>query len=149
MRTMFLIFMLSATTLACSHTSPMDYSAKARGKVTLVEPRTRLGDYLIQRKDYERMLDRGASYFIRQIQVTPIKHEEQFVGFRLDKIFPNEPYFEQGEIRVGDIVQRVNGLPIGRPEQFMQVWVGLKAKQQLIVQIIRKGEPLIVTWNII
>ncbi len=149
MRTILLALILSGTVLACSHSSPMNYSAKARGKVTLVEPRTRLGDYLIQRKDYNRMLNRGASYFIRQIQVTPVKTEDQFIGFRLDKIFPNEPYFEQGEIRVGDIVQRVNGLPIGRPEQFMQVWVGLKQQQQLVIQIIRKGEPLIVTWNII
>ena len=148
----FVITLLLVVLLApsCTHTpgSRLDLSAK-RGKVTFIEPRTKLGDYLIKRADYQRMLNRGPSYFIRQIKVTAIKANRKFVGFRLDMLFPNEPYFRTGEIRLGDVVQRVNGLPIGRPEQFMRVWTGLKNRRDLVVQILRNGEPLIVTWHII
>jgi len=141
--------LLFLTVSACSHGGSIPGEGETRGRVTLVEPKTKLGDYLIRRTDYDRMLERGASYFIRQIKVTAIKADRQFIGFRLDKLFPNEPYFQPGEIRLGDVVQRVNGLPIGRPEQFMQVWTQLKHKRELVVQILRNGEPLIVTWHII
>jgi hypothetical protein len=123
--------------------------SESRGKVTLEEPRTKPGDFLIERKVYDKMLDRGPSYFVRQIKVKAVVINDEFIGFRLLELFPFEPYFKEGEIRRGDIVQQVNGLPIGRPEQFMAAWTGLKSRSQLEIQLIRNGRRLLVTWNII
>jgi hypothetical protein len=135
---------------ACATGSPPSEDfVDSRGKISFVEPETKLGDFLIPRKIYDEWLRRGASYFIRQVTVTPIQENEEFVGFRLDTLFEDHVLFAEGEIRKGDIVQRVNGLPIGRPEQFMKVWDALKGRRALTVHIIRSGRPLIVNWVIV
>jgi type II secretion system protein C len=135
---------------ACATGSPTPEDfVDRRGKISFVEPETKPGDFLIPRKIYDEWLRRGASYFIRQVSVTPIEENEEFVGFRLDTIFEDHVLFTQGEIRQGDIVQRINGLPIGRPEQFMKVWDALKGRPSLTVHIIRSGQPLIINWVIV
>lgn len=125
-----------------------DYE-KARGKISLVEPATRPGDYLIPFKIYAEWLRRGPSYFIRQISVTPIVEDKEFIGFRLDSVFENHVLFTPGEIRQGDVVQSINGLPIGRPEQFMKVWEGLKSQRSLQLRVLRNGQALGLTWAIV
>ena len=128
---------------------PGDDFVDRRGKINFVEPETKLGDFLIPKKIYNEWLRRGASYFIRQVSVTPIEENEEFVGFRLDTLFEDHVLFTEGEIRRGDIVQRINGLPIGRPEQFMKVWDGLKDRGTLTLQIVRSGQPLIINWVVV
>lgn len=126
-----------------------DEFVEERGKVRMVEPETKAGDFLIPRKIYGEWLRRGASYFIRQVSVTPIKEHEEFLGFRLDTLFEDHVLFTEGEIRRGDVVQRINGLPIGRPEQFMRVWDGLSKRTTLTLQILRGGQPLVLNWVIV
>ena len=128
---------------------PSDDFVDRRGKIKFVEPETKLGDFLIPKKIYDEWLRRGASYFIRQVSVTPIEEQDEFVGFRLDTLFEDHVLFTEGEIRRGDIVQRINGLPIGRPEQFMRVWEGLKVRDTLTLQILRSGQPLVITWVVV
>ena len=147
----FLIgFMLLQCAVGCATAeSSKDDFVDRRGKIKFIEPETKLGDFLIPKTIYVEWLRRGESYFIRQVSVTPIEENDEFVGFRLDTLFEDHVLFTEGEIRKGDIVQRINGLPIGRPEQFMRVWDGLKGRQSLTLQILRSGQPLVINWVIV
>ena len=147
---LFVGIILLQFAVGCATTTPSnDDFVDRRGKIKFVEPETKLGDFLIPKKIYDEWLRRGASYFIRQVSVTPIEEDEEFVGFRLDTLFEDHVLFTEGEIRKGDVVQRINGLPIGRPEQFMRVWDGLKDRDALTLQIIRSGQPLVINWVIV
>jgi len=146
----FLVLVCLASLTSCaSETTRLKGFADKRGKIKLVEPATQLGDFLVPRKIYDEWLRRGAAYFIRQVMVTPIVEDEQFIGFRLDSLFENHVLFSEGEILRGDIVQRINHQPIGRPDQFMKVWGGLKGGQSLVVDVLRAGQGLRLTWAIV
>jgi type II secretory pathway component PulC len=117
------------------------------GRVTLVEPDP-VPEFVIRRAALEEVLEKGPSWFIQQVGVQPVTYQGQFFGFMLVRLFEDDPRFEDVAIQPGDIVQRVNGVPIERPEQFMAVWGGLASSDRLSVQIVRGREPLVVTWLI-
>ena len=104
--------------------------------------------FVIKRSQVDDALARGPSWFIRQVRVQPVLLGESFYGFQLRAIFPDYPEFTEDAIRTGDIVQRVNGMPIERPDQFMAAWESLARSDHLSVRVVRDGKALLVTWLI-
>ena len=129
---------------ACGATAPK----RSGGRVTLAAPEPGDARYAIARADLDRILQAGASEFIQHVQVEPVVTSGRFQGFRLVSLYYGDPDFEQTAVRPGDIIQRINGCPIERPEQFMAVWDSLAEADHLSVQLVRGGESLLVTWQI-
>lgn len=116
-----------------------------RGKITLIEPEDDPDRFVIPRDTYEDHVARGPSWFIQQVRVEPVVVGRSFRGFMLTRIFGEQ---KAHGLAAGDIVQAVNGRSIERPGQFMRVWKELKGAQQLTVRIVRRNQPLNVTWVI-
>lgn len=131
----------------CATTEEGEY----RGKVTLVEDEQAPEDpFLIKRADLEAALDAGPSWFIQQVAVEAVVVGGRFRGFMLMSAFPNS-YGDTPSwlpIQPGDIVQRVNGHRIERPDQFMKVWNDLATREELTVRVVRRNKPLLITWRI-
>ncbi len=119
-----------------------------RGRVRLVEAEATPDDFVIPRASLERALARGPSWFVQQVAVKPIVAGGAFYGYMLLALFPDAPDYEDRVLKPGDIVQRVNGSPIERPDQFMKVWESLRDASHLSVHIVRDRQPLLVTWAI-
>jgi hypothetical protein len=97
----------------------------------------------ISRQVLRRVIGLGAQQFIRLIRVRASFRSGRFFGWRV--IAYNGP----GPIRPGDIVRKVNGRPIERPDQFMAVWNTMGKVSELVVALHRSGKPTTLRYPII
>ena len=129
--------------LACggaqsTDTSPAPVAAAPEEPVAPPPPAVRGA---IARADLEIVLDAGLGRFLQGVGTEPHLDDGQFVGFRLTRLYPADPRFENIDLRPGDTVLRVNGQSIERPEQALQVWHGLRVASELMIAYLRDGEP--------
>ncbi|MBK8171950.1 MAG: hypothetical protein IPK60_16615 [Sandaracinaceae bacterium] len=97
-------------------------------------------DHNIDRESLNVVLDQGLGRFLSNVETEPARDHEQFVGFRVVRFFENDPRFASVDIHVGDIITRVNGHSIQRPEDAMTVWNELRVASELLVEYVREGE---------
>jgi S1-C subfamily serine protease len=99
------------------------------------EPQSRV----ISRERLLVVLDEGLGRFLQNVEVEPVFHKGAFVGYRIISLFPGEPAFASIDLRADDTVTRINGKPIGRPEQAVAVWEELRTASHLVVDY-RRGD---------
>ncbi len=103
----------------------------------------------LERSEVDAVLNAGPQEFIKHVRVSPALLAGKFIGFRLVEFFPGDPRFARVDLHPGDVVTRVNGLPIERPEQVMKVWETLKVADELKVEYIRGGMVKVLRWKIV
>ena len=101
------------------------------------------------RSELRAILQAGPGMFLQQVQVAPFRERSAFVGFRIRTWFPGNPSMQSDSVRVGDVVTRVNDLPIERPEQFLSLWASLPTATSLKVELRRAGQPVTVLVPIV
>jgi S1-C subfamily serine protease len=109
-------------------------------------------DFLVSTKDGRKALKRkallalqkeGAQAFIRRVNVRPAFHRGKFHGWRV------LTYSGPGHLQSGDIVSKINGRSIERPAQFMAVWQSMASGERFIVDLVRGGKPLTISYPIV
>jgi hypothetical protein len=84
-----------------------------------------------------RTLDAGPGAFLAAVHVRAATGPRGFVGWEVVAL---EPPFAGGSVAPGDVVTRVNGRTIERPEQLADVWTALRAASAIVVEYLRAGE---------
>jgi len=100
------------------------------------------GGATITRAQLEAVLDGGLGRFLGRVETEPAREAGQFVGFRivtLEGSLASEDPARSG-LRAGDVVVRVNGQIIERPEQAFAVWEGLRVASTLAIEYLRAGQ---------
>jgi len=92
----------------------------------------------IARAQLDDVLAHGIGRFLQRVQTEPHLDEGRFVGFRVTEL--RSELFEGVDLQPGDTLLSVNGLPIERPEEAMQVWNALRVASELTVEYLREGE---------
>lgn len=104
----------------------------------------------LTRADVEALLAEGLGAFLARIEVSPVIERQRFVGFRLDAAQDLEVWRAAGaDIRVGDVIQRVNGIRIERPEQALWAFERLRIVDAVEVQLRRAGVLLTIRHPIL
>lgn len=98
---------------------------------------------VIQRRELMTYFRRGAQEFIQTVQVRPAFRRGRFLGWRI------LGYQGPGPVHRGDIVMRVNGQGLERPEEFMTAWNGLPSRATLIIEMLRGAKPLVLRYQIV
>jgi S1-C subfamily serine protease len=98
---------------------------------------------VIHRSELRRFIKLGPQRFIRQVSVRPAFHRKKFFGWRIIS------YRGPGAIRPGDVVMRVNGGLVERPDQFMAVWDTLERRKDLVVDLVREGRTITLRYPIV
>lgn len=101
----------------------------------------------VHRDELDRVLAEGPAKVLAMVQTDSYKEHERFLGFRI-VAFRIDAKQVLG-LREGDVVTRVNGLFIERPEQYFQVFEKLKTATEISFRIIRNGEPMVLTTPIL
>lgn len=115
--------------------APGSSPAPKSPRAALPEPLT-LGE--LDANTFERYIARGPQPFMASLRVLPARKGGAFVGFRLAQVAEGSPA-ALGGLRVGDVVRRVNGLPIGRPEEWMRAWALVREQRRVEVELERDG----------
>ena len=84
-------------------------------------------------------LSRGLGAFLGRLDTEPVVESGHFRGWRIVRL--RDPLFKDVDLSPGDVVTRVNGKPIERPEQALNAFQGLAMDPQLRVAYERNGKP--------
>lgn len=94
-------------------------------------------------------LDAGLGRFLGTVRVDAVLQRGSFVGFRIVSFRDPQGIYEGVDLLPGDVVVRVNGSPIERPEQALAVWNGLRVTSELCVEYVRNGERREIRYPIV
>jgi type II secretory pathway component PulC len=140
MRALALLLLASACGGGSSSSATTDTTASAPenepAAETYASPTT---EGAIARAELLPVLDAGFGRFLQGVQTEPHLEGDRFVGFRITRMYPDDPRFSSLELQPGDTVVRVNASPIERPEQALAVWNGLRVASELVIEY-RRGE---------
>ena len=103
----------------------------------------------IARQDLVVVLDAGLGRFLGGVRPEPAMEDGRFVGYRLEALFPGDARMAAIDLEVGDVVTRVNGQPIERPEQAARIWSGLRVASELLIEYQRGGEDRELRFEIV
>ncbi len=95
---------------------------------------------VLQRRELMPTLAAGLGRFLQGVRTAPAFANGKFKGFRLVSFFETDARMQNVDLMAGDVVTGVNGKPIERPEQALEVWQSLKTAPKLTVDYIRGSE---------
>jgi len=91
----------------------------------------------LARREVEHVLRQGPPWLLRRILPEEVIREGKFVGWRMLSL----PEDWKVDLKTGDIVTRVNGLAIERPDDLWAAWMQMQSAVELRVSIEREGQP--------
>lgn len=94
------------------------------------------------------LLDQGFPHFLKRVEVEPSLDNGKFKGWAIVAL--NPPEFWQGvDLKPGDVVVSVNGLPLERETQAFEAFESLRSAEKLEVSYLRAGEPRKLAYKIV
>jgi hypothetical protein len=103
----------------------------------------------ISRARIHAELTRGIGRFLGDVRVEAVLSRRHFVGWRLLSLFSARPEVQVQGIQAGDVLLRVNGASIERPEAFKAVWDSLYTADELVLEIERSGQHAKLHYKIV
>jgi hypothetical protein len=93
----------------------------------------------LYRDDVVQWVDRGFGHFLQMVEVEPRVFDGKFTGWTIVGLYPRD-FWRDVDLREGDVVTRVNGLPIERETEAFSAFQGLKQAKELTVALERDGQ---------
>lgn len=108
----------------------------AASPVLAVEQPAYIG--VVERKGLVAMLERGMGHLLSHLQLESQAAPGAFSGFRVAAL---DPAWQDAGLQVGDLILRLNGQRIERPEQAQAALNSLRTASEIRVEILRDGAP--------
>jgi type II secretory pathway component PulC len=86
-------------------------------------------------------IDAGLGRWLKGVDVEPARQAGRFRGWIVRRVHPDDPCYKSVDLVPGDLVLRVNGRAIERPEQANEVFSGLRTARTLTVDYLRDDRP--------
>lgn len=83
------------------------------------------------------------------VTVDPFMQKGRFRGWIVRKLYPDDPCYREIDVRPGDVVLKVNGKSLERPEQADETFKSLVRAPALVVELTRAGAPMKLTFPIV
>jgi S1-C subfamily serine protease len=105
-------------------------------------PPAPLPDHALRRSAVKRTVAAGLGYFLQHVTLDddPVLVDGRFHGFRVASL-RDAGFWSGVDVRPGDVVVRVNGMPIEHPEEALEAFRALEVASELRVQMERDGAP--------
>jgi len=91
----------------------------------------------ISRAELELVLRHGPPWLLQRVPIEEVLEKGKFIGWRLTEL----PLEWDADLQPGDVVTRVNAMPIETPNDFWAAWTTLTVASELKVAYLRDGEP--------
>lgn len=100
----------------------------------------------LARKEVVAVLDAGPAVFLKEVRIEAHLVRRKFAGW---KVVSLGRYAVPGvDLQPGDVVVRVNGRPLERPEQLRTAWDSLRTAPDLTIEYLRGYESRILRFPI-
>ncbi len=100
------------------------------------------------REDVNALIEQGFPQFLQRVEVEPRLVEGQFRGWTIVNLSPSD-FWSNVDLKPGDIVTRVNDLPIERETEAFDAFESLKQSDALRVAFQRDGQSRLLEYKII
>ncbi len=99
-------------------------------------------DHTLTRSTVRAVISQGLGAFLQHVELDdkPVLVAGKFRGFRIAAL-RDTGFWSAVDLKPGDVVTRVNGFPIERPEQAQRAFESLAVASELRVSYERDGEP--------
>ena len=97
---------------------------------------------VLHRADVHRVVSKGLGAFLSRVTVDEqpaMTKDGKFIGFRIASLQGDS--WRGVDLKPGDVVTRVNGFSIERPEQALEAFQSLDVASELRVELQRNGAP--------
>ena len=102
----------------------------------------------LYRDEVDRMVEGGLGRFLQRVDVEAALDNGRFKGFRIMALGPPE-FWEGVDLKPGDVVTSVNGMPIERETQAYDAFTSLRKASRLEVSYLRGGQPRTLVYKIV
>jgi type II secretory pathway component PulC len=131
----------SASPPVASAPKPKPPAAPAPQKGTLPEG-------MLKRADVDAVIDKGFGYFLQTLEVEPALESGRFRGWMIVELRP-VPLWSRVDLRAGDVVRSVNGMPIERDTEAYDAFQSLRSSEELVVAYARDGAERRLSYRIV
>jgi S1-C subfamily serine protease len=111
-------------------------------------PGVRVSSGRLARAQVTAVLDRGPGAFLSGLEIEPTFRGNVFAGWMILAFQPNDPAYAHVDLVPGDVVTKINGRTIERPEQLQELWDSLRTATRLDVDYLRNGQPRALRYTI-
>jgi hypothetical protein len=94
---------------------------------------------VLKRSALVRLLDAGLPRWLQGVEGDRALANHRFQGWLVKSLHPGNPCYKEVDLRQGDVVQKVNGKSIEKPEQAFDVAESLRTAPTLVVDYLRNG----------
>ncbi|HVJ18674.1 MAG TPA: hypothetical protein VM686_24805, partial [Polyangiaceae bacterium] len=102
----------------------------------------------VLRKDLTGFIDAGFARFLQMVEVEPSLEQGKFVGWNIVSLRP--PEFWQGvDLKPGDVVRSVNGLPIERETEAFDAFQSLRTAEKISINYQRGGTQRTLDYRVV
>jgi len=100
---------------------------------------------VLDRKGLNAIIDQGLGRVLAKLKLSPALRAGRFEGFRVREI---EPAWSGTGLLVGDVLLRVNGQPIERPEQAQLAFDSLRVASEVALELMRGGAKMSLRYRV-
>jgi S1-C subfamily serine protease len=93
-------------------------------------------------------VERGFPQFLQKVEVSADVRDGKFAGWVVRALYPMD-FWAGVDLQPGDVVTKVNGLPVERETQAYDVFQALKSAPRLVVSYVRDGTPRTLSFEIV
>ena len=87
------------------------------------------------------MLGPGFGRLLGSARVESVKNNGKLVGYEFKSMRPNSDFLKFG-LKIGDVVESVNGFPVSDPSKAMMLLQTLRNESNISVRVLRSGRPV-------
>lgn len=105
--------------------------------------------HTVQRAALLRLAERGPGWLLQRVTLEPVRRDETFYGYRIADA--NEAVRRQmaPQLEIGDVVRRVNGIELERPDDYVEAWSRLPRTDAVEIDFTRDGEAQTARWVVV
>jgi hypothetical protein len=96
---------------------------------------------VLRRASLVRLINAGLPRWLQGVEGDRKLAKHRFQGWVVKSLYPGDPCYADVDLRAGDVVQKVNGKPIEKPEQAFEVLQALRTAPAIVVDYLREAEP--------
>jgi S1-C subfamily serine protease len=97
---------------------------------------------VLKRSAVVRVADAGIGQWLAEgAEVERKIAKTRFQGWEIRKLYPGDPCYQDVDLRPLDVVTRLNGKSIEKPDQAFEALNSLRTAPELVVDFLRDGQP--------
>lgn len=129
--------MIALVVVGCAETAPRpDFPTPEDGESVQPPRLSQQRQVGVTRAEFRKLIEAGPGALLAQVRVKPYATGGHFTGWEIVALAPP---LDRGPLRPGDVVARINGRVIERPDQLADLWTTLGATSELVFDVLRGG----------